>query len=91
MAGTNITLPSDTELLDHLQRLISECPHAEIIHNLDEDHEEFPVGWSIRITGCEESLVTAPSFREVIAADIDLHKRWMTQGGPPAEDRDRKA
>lgn len=76
-------LPTDTELLNHLQELISECPHAEIVHNLDEDHEEFPLGWTIRIVGCEASHVTAPTFREAIAADMDFHRRWMAHGGPP--------
>lgn len=60
---------TDTQRIDYLAALLEHCPHAEIFHNADKDAEE-PIGWTIRVEGCEKSEVTAATFRGCIDAEI---------------------
>lgn len=60
---------TDTHRLDYIAALLEHCPHAEIFHNDDKDVDE-PIGWTIRVVGCEKSEITAPTFRECIDAEI---------------------
>ncbi len=60
---------ADTQRLDYLAALLQHCPHAELIF-CDEPDADEPLGWTIRIEGCEKSEVTAPTFRECIDKEI---------------------
>lgn len=60
---------TDTQRIDYLAALLEHCPHAEVFHNGDK-HSDEPLGWTIRVVGCDKSEVTAPTFRECIDAEI---------------------
>lgn len=66
--------PTDTQRLAHLEEMFLKCPHAEIFFNDDPDIGE-PVGWTIRISGCEESIVTAPTFPEAIDLSMAVERQ----------------
>lgn len=64
----------DTQRLTYLENLIKFAPHAQIFHNDDpEDEDDYgpvPVGFTIRVHGCELSTVSAATFRDCIDKEI---------------------
>lgn len=63
---------SDSKRLDYLQKLLMQCPHTEILFNDDPDQDEPPVGFTIRVEGCEKSETTAQTLRKCV--DLDIRK-----------------
>ncbi len=63
-------LRADSARLDFLEKLILNCPHAEFDFNDDPDiedqHGKKPLGFRIRVEGCETVDVNATSFRECV-------------------------
>lgn len=59
---------SDTERLKHLEQLFAECPHAELF--LNEEENEGPLGWTLRISGCHPLEITSPTFEGLIDLSI---------------------
>lgn len=65
-----MTVRSDAERLAWLAELIQHCPHAEIIYNDDEDDED-PVGFTIRVESCSRMELTAPTLQQAIDLGIN--------------------
>lgn len=65
---------TDAQRLTYLESLIKAAPHCEITYNDDPDAEDdmglIPVGFIIRVDGCEVSRVCAPTFRECVDKEI---------------------
>ncbi|MBA3834212.1 MAG: hypothetical protein H0X34_20430 [Chthoniobacterales bacterium] len=66
-----LTVRTDTELFDYLEKLIKNCPSAQITFNDDPDVEsEYgmePLGYTIRTDGCRGTdSVTADTLREAV-------------------------
>lgn len=63
---------SDSTRLDSLEAMLRACPHAVITFNDDPDREDgdgaVPLGFSVRIDGCEPLAVAAPTLREALDA-----------------------
>lgn len=66
--------PSDAARLKHLEELFLHCPHAEIFHCDDPDMDE-PIGWTMRITGCETLEITASTFVGLIDLSISIDEQ----------------
>ena len=76
-----VRVPEDTERLAALAEMWRYCPHAVVTFNDGDDEQEdengpIPIGYSIRVRGCSEVNVSAPTLAEA----IDLLKT------PPDED-----
>lgn len=86
-------LHPDAARLDELEAMLKACPHAVITWNDDADNENddghVPLGYSIRVRGCAELSVSAPTLRQA----IDLMKTEPDEDGnviaflaaPPAD------
>lgn len=73
---------TDTQQLNYLSDLLTHCPDTKLSFNDNPDVEE-PIGFTIRVQGCETSEVTAPTLRECLDKEIGCAQRseWPTPTG----------
>lgn len=78
--------PTDTSRLNSLEAMLAACPHAIITFNDDDDRHDadgpVPLGYSIRIDGCEPLSVAAPTLREALDA-VNEHPDSEGENPPP--------
>lgn len=77
-------LEADARRIDGLQEMIRACPHSVITFNDDEDveddHGPVPVGFSIRIDGCEPLEAAADNLRATIDAALSKEATVPREG-----------
>lgn len=68
MSDENIT---DSDRIEALESLLTNCPHAQIFYNDDADQDD-PVGWTLRVGGCRTLHEDAA---ETLRACLDFEVR----------------
>lgn len=60
---------NDSDRVEALESLLTNCPHAKIIYNDDPDRDD-PVGWTLRVEGCETTEDTAGDLRSCLDFEV---------------------
>ena len=67
---------TDADRINALENLLTNCPHAQLRFNADEDADE-RVGFTVRVEGCQRTEFTAPSLREALDWQVRYLREWQ--------------